>query len=285
MLSLDVTGEETYGEGSSSGNFSISIEDTTAKQIEPKATDADYDKIKAAIAAGAGEDGLNPGEMVGLMTSDLFEVAAGYTASYGVSVEGDAASASASGEAVTITAIKEGEAKITVTGTTRMAASSLEPTQTVSNVASLTFPVTVVDTPLAVTVSADPMEIDEGGTSMITATANRYITAGDGAVEIDLVVVGDGTVDPESIMIAMGDMSGSAMLTATEDDDMDNETVTVVASGSGIAAPMQVAVAVTDTTMAAEPVPALPLIAQWLLGLGLLGGGARQLFRRRRQGS
>ena len=33
-----------------------------------------------------------------------------------------------------------------------------------------------------------------------------------------------------------------------------------------------------------EPVPALPLIAQWLLGLGLMGGGARQLFRRRRQG-
>ena len=34
-----------------------------------------------------------------------------------------------------------------------------------------------------------------------------------------------------------------------------------------------------------EPVPALPLIAQWLLGLGLMGGGVRQLFRRRRQGS
>ena len=33
-----------------------------------------------------------------------------------------------------------------------------------------------------------------------------------------------------------------------------------------------------------EPVPALPVIAQWLLGLGLMGGGARQLFRRRRQG-
>ena len=32
------------------------------------------------------------------------------------------------------------------------------------------------------------------------------------------------------------------------------------------------------------PTPALPLIAQWLLGLGLMGGGARQLFRRRRQG-
>ena len=31
-----------------------------------------------------------------------------------------------------------------------------------------------------------------------------------------------------------------------------------------------------------EPVPALPLIGQLLLGLGLLGGGARQLYRRQR---
>ena len=30
------------------------------------------------------------------------------------------------------------------------------------------------------------------------------------------------------------------------------------------------------------PVPALPLIGQLLLGLGLLGGGARQLYRRHR---
>ena len=66
-------------------------------------------------------------------------------------------------------------------------------------------------------------------------------------------------------------MSGSAMLTATE-------SVTVEATGSGISGEEQVMVTV------AEAVPALPLIAQWLLGLGLLGGGARQLFRRRRQG-
>ena len=32
-----------------------------------------------------------------------------------------------------------------------------------------------------------------------------------------------------------------------------------------------------------EPVPALPLIGQLLLGVGLLGGGARRLYRRRRQ--
>ena len=77
------------------------------------------------------------------------------------------------------------------------------------------------------------------------------------------------------------------VLTATADDDMeDGDGDGVVASGSGITGNMQVTVAVTDTTepVVPEPVPALPLIAQWLLGLGLMGGGARQLFRRRRQG-
>ena len=70
------------------------------------------------------------------------------------------------------------------------------------------------------------MEIVAGVTTMITATANRAVTAGDGAVEIALAVVpeGDGTLDADSIMIAMGDMSGSATLTA-------NESVTVVATG------------------------------------------------------
>ena len=100
----------------------------------------------AAIAAGGGDDGVNPGDTVTLMTSDLFDVEPGYTASYGVSVEGDSANASASGEAITITALMAGEAKITVTGTARMASTSLIPTQTISNVAELTFPVMVEDT-------------------------------------------------------------------------------------------------------------------------------------------
>ena len=176
-----------------------------------------------------------------------------------------------------------GRTEITINGTARLPVSSLEGSQTVANDASIKFPVDVVDTELVVMLSAEPMEIEEGGTSMITATANRYATANDGAVAIDLAVVGDGTLDANSITIAMGDMSGSAVLTSTADDDMEDETVTVVATGSGVTGLMQVAVAVTDTTepVVPEPVPALPLIAQWLLGLGLLGGGARQLFRRR----
>ena len=263
------------GTRTSAGVLSLYIEDETAKKIEPKASEADYEALMAAIAAGGGDDGVNPGDTVTLMTSDLFDVAPGYTASYGVSVEGDSASASASGESVTINALMAGEAKITVTGTARMASSSLIPTQTVSNVAELTFPVMVVDTTLVVTLSAEPMEVEAGGTTMITATANRAVTAGDGAVTVHLTVVGDGMLDADSIMIAMGDMSGSATLTA-------NESVTVVATGSGVTGLMQVAVTATGTPP--EPVPALPLIAQWLLGLGLMGGGARQLYRWRRQG-
>ena len=279
MFDAVVSGDSKTGTETSTSTavLSLYIDDETAKKIEPKATEADYDALKAAIAAAGGEDGLNPGDTVTLMTSDLFDVMDGYTASYGVSVAGDSASASASGESVTINALLAGEAKITVTGTARMASSSLMPSQTVSNVAELTFPVMVVDTELVVTLSAEPMEIAAGGTTMITATANRAVTVGDGAVEIALAVVGDGMLDPDSITIAMGDMSGSATLTA-------NESVTVVATGSGVSGLMQVAVTVTDGP-APEPVPALPLIAQWLLGLGLMGGGARQLFRRRRQGS
>ena len=192
MFDAVVSGDSDNGPGTltSAGVLSLYIEDETAKKITPKASEADYAALMAAIAAGGGDDGVNPGDTVTVMTSDLFDVTDGYTASYGVSVEGDSASASASGEAVTINALMAGEAKITVTGTARMASSSLIPTQTVSNVAELTFPVMVVDTTLVVTLSAEPMEIEAGGTTMITATANRAVTAGDGAVTVHLTVVG-----------------------------------------------------------------------------------------------
>ena len=241
MFDAMVSGDSKIGPetSTSAGVLSLYIDDATAKQIEPKSSDADYDAIKAATAD------LNPGETVELMTSDLFTVTEGFSAGYSVSVEGDSVSAFASGEVVTINAEMAGESKVTVTGTASMSTSSLMPSQTVSNVASLTFPVMVVDTTLVVTLSADPMEIAEGGTSTITATASRYVTAGDGDVEVALAVVGDGTLDAESIMIAMGEMSGSATLTA-------NESVTVVATGSGVTGLMQVAVTVTA---APEPEP------------------------------
>ena len=256
VLNATVSGEAANGTDTSTsdGVLSLNIGDATDKIIEPKTTDADYDGIKAAIAAGAGDDGLNPGDTVTLMTSDLFDVMPGYSASYGASSNSEAVGVSTSGDTVTITADMAGDAEVTVTGTATMGSSSLEPSQTVSNVASVKFPVTVVDTELVVTVSAEPMEIDEGGTSMITAKANRYVTAGDDDVEIDLTLVGDAaTLEDDSITIAMGAMSGSTMLTAKEDDDYDNETVTVIASGSGIAGNMQVAIAIDDDEEAPPP--------------------------------
>ena len=269
-----VSGDSKTGPGTrtSAGVLSLGIEDGTATKITPAAEGDAYPAIMAAINKGAGDEGLNPEETVTVMTSALFTLADGYTASYGASVEGDSVSVSTSGETVTINALKAGESKITVTGTARMASSSFIPSQSVSNVAEVTFPVMVEDTPLVVTLSADPMEIEAGGTTMITATAKRAVTDGDGAVTIDLTVVGDGTLDAESITIAMGDMSGSVMLTA-------NESVTVVATGSGVSGLMQVMVTVTA---APEPVPALPLLGQLALMLSLLGGGV--WMYRRRQG-
>ena len=248
MFDATVSGEMANGTetSTSEGVLSLGIEDATDKRIEPKATDVAYPAITGAIDAGAGDDGLNPGETVTIMTSDLFDVDDGYTAGYTASVEGDSVSVSTSGETVTINAEMMGESKVTITGTARMGSSSLEPSQTVSNVASLTFPVTVSLTTLTVGVAADDAEIMEGGSTMITATASRYVDASDGDVTIDLDVVGDATLDADSITIAAGEMSGSAMLTASEDDDYADGSVTVVASGTGIDGTMQVAVAVTD---------------------------------------
>ena len=275
MFDAVVSGDLDNGPGTltSAGVLSLYIEDVTEGLITPKTSEADYDAIKAVIAAAAGDDGLNPdpAESFMLMFSDLFTVEDGYTATYSFSQAGTSVSTSSNGESITVTAEMAGRTEITINGTARLPVSSLEGSQAVANDASIKFPVEVVDGQLVVTVSADPMEVEAGGTSMITAAANRAVTAGDGAVTIELTVVGDGTVDPASITIAMGAMSGSAMLTA-------NEKVTVVATGSGITTPMQV---VVDVTEAPEPVPALPLIGQLLLGLGLLGGGARHLYRRR----
>ena len=260
VVNLVVSGTNPkLGPGTSTGTFTIPIVDKTTKQVEPKSMDDAYPALMAAMKAGAGDDEkLNPGESFSVKTSDLFTVTEGYTAAYGASVEGGGVSVAASGDTITVDALSatDGEAKVTVTATAKVAASSFAASQTVSNIAEITFPVTVVDKALVVTVEADPATIMEGGTSTITATANRAVEASDGAVEIALEVVGDATLDANSITIAAGAMSGSAMLTAAEDDNYEDETVTVVATGSGIDAARQVAIAVTDNDEApVEPEP------------------------------
>ena len=261
MLVLDATvsGEPANGTETKpvAGVLTLDITDATDKKIQPKSEEDAYPLITDPMAAAAGDDGLNPGESFMVPMDDLFTLMAGYTATYGATSDGSAVSISERGDVVTITAEEEGTSNVTITGTASMAASSFAPSQTVSNVAHVAFEVTVADKMLMVTsLTAEPMEIDEGGMSTITATLNRAVTSGDGEVMIGLSVVGDGTLDMESIAIAMGEMSGSAMLTAAEDDDYMDTEVTVVATGSGIDGTMQVTVMVTDNDEAPTTVMA-----------------------------
>ena len=145
VLNLEVSGETANGSGTSTGTFTIAVMDDTMKKVAPKSEADAYPAIMAAIEAGAGADGLNPGESFTVMTSDLFTVAEGYTAAYGASVEGGAVSVSASGYQINVEAREVGESKVTVTATAKMASSSFIPSQTVSNIAEITFPVMVVE--------------------------------------------------------------------------------------------------------------------------------------------
>ena len=294
MLMLDATVSGEAGNGTetsmSAGVLSLDITDATEKKIWPKDSEADYDNIKAEIAKGAGDDEvLNPGEMVTIMTDDLFGVMDGYTGSYSVSVEGSAVSASASGDAVNIEAMVKGESKVTVTGTARMS-SSLESSQTVSNVASLTFPVTVDDMPLMITLAMPDNVMDgnivEGSSYDIGVMANRMITEAEGSVEVMIMRdraesdANDDDFEVSSATIMAGYDSATAELMVTEDmaDDsghaMGEALVLYGEYGDGKET-NSLMFTIWDTA-----VPALPLIAQILLALFLALGGAR-LYRRR----
>ena len=258
VLDATVAGVSANGAETSlsAGVLSIGIDDTTKTKVAPKADEVTKAAVEAAIAKDAGDEGLNPGESFTVMASDLFTWPETSSVGIAASVSGGAVAASSSGDSVEISAVKTGAATVTVTATASDAVASATTTgsQDVSNVASVDINVEVVDTKLVVTLAADPMEIAEGGTATITATANRAVTENDGGVVIDLSVVGDGTLDAESITIATGEMSGSATLTATEDDaDYEDETITVTASGSGIDAQRQVVITVTDNDEAPAP--------------------------------
>ena len=291
MFDAVVSGDSENGPGTltSAAVLSLYIEDETTKKITPKASEADYAALMAAIAAGGGDDGVNPGDTVTVMTSDLFDVMDGYTASYGVSVEGDSASASASGDAVTVNALMAGEAKVTVTGTAKAAMSSAMPSQTVSNVAEVSFDVTVVDRKLVVTLEAPAGvmngNIVEGKSYDIKVTANRAVTESEGSVEVTIMRdraasdAGDDDFTVSSATIMAGKDSATAELMVKEDNDPDaghaDGEVLVLYGMVGDEETNALTFTIWD-----EAVPALPLIGQLLLALFLMAGGAR-LYRRR----
>ena len=288
MLNLEVSGDSDIGTETSSGRFTIALVDSTMKQVEPKPQDEAYPAIMTAMEKAAGDDGLNPGESFTIMTSDLFTVAEGYTAAYGASVEGGAVSVSASGDSVTVDAKSAGEAKVTVTATAKMAASSFIPSQTVSNIAEITFPVTVVDKKLVVMLEMPDGvmngNIVEGSSYDINVVANRAVSE-DTEVMISrdraASDAGDDDFSVSSATIMAGDYSATAELMVTEDNMPDGgaegsmgEVLVLFGRVNG---EQTNALTFTIWDMA---VPALPLIGQLLLALFMMAGGAR-LYRRR----
>ena len=290
MLNLEVSGDSEFGTETSTGRFTIALVDSTMKQVEPKPQDEAYPAIMTAMEEAAGDDGLNPGESFSVMTSDLFTVAEGYTAAYGASVEGNGVSVSASGDSITVEAksATDGAAKVTVTATAKMAASSFIPSQTVSNIAEITFPVTVVDKKLVVMLEMPDGvmngNIVEGSSYDINVVANRAVSE-DTEVMISRDRAGSDAGDDDfsvgSATIMAGEYSATAELMVTEDNMPDGgaegsmgEVLVLFGTVNG---EQTNALTFTIWDMA---VPALPVIAQLLLALFMMAGGARLYGRR-----
>ena len=287
VFDATVSGEKAKGTetSTSEGVLMLDIVDATERKIWAKAESEAYPKIQAAMKDGGGEEGLNPGESFMVMTDDLFGVMDGYTASYGVSIEGGAVSASASGDSVTVMAEEAGEAKVTVTGTAR-ASSSFQSEQTVSNVASITFPVMVTDMKLVVMLEAPDSVMDgnivEGNSYDIMVSANRAVHEDTEVMIMRDRAMSDADDDDftvENATIMAGEMMATATLMVTEDmmDDSGH------AAGEVLVLYGEVNGEETNSLMFTiwdTAVPALPLVAQLVLALFLALGGAR-LYRRR----
>ena len=280
MLTLTAKGASTGATSNGSGEvmqtFSIAIEDATTAKVWAK--DGAMDAVYGARDEAAGDDEkINPGENFDLMADDLFGHLPTVTVDYAASSDSSAVSVSASGEKITVMPQDmEGTAKITITATATDKASSFETSQIRSDVARIMFEVDVMRAALSVSVTADPMTIMEGEMSTITATADREVAESDGEVKVDLQVVGGGTLSADSITIAAGEMTGTAMVTADQDDDYEDGMLTVIARGAGEAT---IEIAVTDDDDAPEPTNVITAkssdeIYPMLMAAGLAGDDA-----------
>ena len=240
------------------------------------------------MEAGAGENGFNPGESFSVKTSDLFGLAEGYDADYRASVEGGAVSVSTPGDTITVDAKEAGKAKVTITGTAKMAASSFLPEQTVSDEASITFEVMVADMALVVMLEMPANVMDgnivEGESYEIMVSANRMVME-----DTEVMIMRDRSASDAddsdfsvgSAMIMVGYDSATAELMVTEDmmpDSGTNDNMGEMLVLYGMVGDME-----TNSltfTIWDQAVPALPLFGQLLLALFLMLGGAR-LYRRR----
>ena len=289
MLVLDamLKGSETENgsEGKSDpAKATLTIEDATQKLVYAKTQKEVEDAVYAAKKAAEGDDmKFTPGEMMEVMGSALFSAAEGVTVSYtAMSSAPSVASASVSGGTVMVTAATEGMAEITITahGMSPSGVKILD--QTDPDAASIMFPVEVGLEALSIMLSGpEDMNLAEGMSAMVTATANRAVT-NDTTVMLmrdrSMSSASDDDFTADAIMIEAGEMMGSTMVMAVEDNMMeDMEELVLYGMTEGMAGEVtgEVKLYLWDAA-----VPALPIIAQLLLAAFLAVGGYRRYLRR-----
>ena len=289
MLVLDamVAGtEKENGEEktSYSGLSSLTIGESTGKLVWARSPEEVEAAVMAAKKAGMGDDmTFTAGEMIELEGNDLFGSAEGVSVGYSAMVEGDAVSESVSGGVVTITADSMGMAKVTITArASRPNGTVMINDQTDPREASITIELEVGLEALSIMLEGpEDMNLAEGMSAMVTATANRAVTA-DTMVMLmrdrAMSTAGDDDYMAEAITISAGEMTGSTMVMAVEDsmaEDMEELVLYGMTEGMAGEVSGEVKLYLWDAA-----VPALPVIAQLLLAAFLAVGGYRRYRRR-----
>ena len=284
MLNVVVAGEMSsgkpkYGPGTAVGMFEIAVMDSTAKLIRPK-SDAD-------VARELGDNTmLVQGEQFELDADRLFvraeDIALGDVAFSAVSSDMAVVGVAVSGSMLHFTAMADGTTTVTVTGTVTPSGSSAV-MQTSSRIAQVAFDLTVDGPALTFTLKANSDVLVEGERLPVTLTAEASRTVIDDTV-VKVMRDGESTagmedymLEPMEITIMAGATTATANLTAAE--DMTEEVMEMLylygsVNGQPIASERLM------FTIYDAAVPALPIIAQLLLG-GLLAFGGFRRYRRR----
>ena len=279
-------GEEKMSQAAVS---SLTIGESTGKLVWARTPEEVEAAVMAAKKDGMGDDMMfTAGEMIELEGNDLFGSAEGVSVGYTAMVEGDAVSESVSGGVVTITADSMGMAKVTITArASRPSGAVMINDQTDPREASITITLEVGLEALSIMLEGPEDEnLVEGGMGgMVTATANRAVTE-DTMVMLmrdrEMSSAGDDDYTAEPITIMAGEMSGSTMVMAVEDNMMETvdnmpEELVLYGMTEGMAGEVtgEVHLHIWDAA-----VPALPVIAQLLLAALMAVGGYRRYRRR-----
>ena len=286
MFDAAVEGDAKIGteKRSVAGVLSLMITDGTQKLVWANSQEEVEAAVYAAKNAGAGDDmTFATGEMIEVMGALLFSSAEGVTLSYTAeSSMNGVASTSVSGGSVMVTAVAEGMADITITAHANMASGVKILDQNDPGMASVMFPVEVGLEALSITLSGpEDMNLAEGMSAMVTATANRPVSA-DTTVMLmrdrAQSTAGDADYTAEAITISAGSEMGSTMVMAVEDnmaEDMEELVLYGMTEGMAGEVTGEVKLYLWDAA-----VPALPVIAQLLLAAFLAVGGYRRYRRR-----